>query len=109
MTEVSVVVPYYRDQEGLDRLLAALARQTMPAERFEVVVADDGSSRPPRIPHGLPFGVQVVRQADRGFRASAARAMGSRRSAGSVLGPGAAALVCAGVMRCSRRRLRCRS
>lgn len=85
MTEVSVVVPYYEDQDGLDRLLAALARQTMPAERFEVVVADDGSSRPPRIPDGLPFGVQVVRQADRGFRASAARALGARAAVGRVL------------------------
>ncbi len=85
MTEVSVVVPYYRDQDGLDRLLAALARQTMPADRFEVVVADDGSPQPPRIPDGLAFGVQVVRQPDRGFRASAARAMGARAAAGRVL------------------------
>ncbi|PNL18706.1 glycosyltransferase [Micrococcus sp. FDAARGOS_333] len=85
MTEVSVVVPYYEDQDGLERLLAALARQTMPAQRFEVVVADDGSSRPPRIPDGLPFGVQVVRQADLGFRASAARALGARAAAGRVL------------------------
>ncbi|XNY99709.1 glycosyltransferase [Micrococcus luteus] len=85
MTEVSVVVPYYQDQDGLDRLLAALAAQTMPAERFEVVVADDGSPEPPRIPDGLPFAVQVVRQADRGFRASAARALGARTAAGRVL------------------------
>ena len=85
MTEVSVVVPYYEDQEGLNRLLAALARQTMPAQRFEAVIADDGSSRHPRIQDGLPFGVRVVRQADLGFRASAARALGARAAAGRVL------------------------
>jgi GT2 family glycosyltransferase len=40
---VSVVVPTYRRPEGLARLLAGLERQSMPADRFEVVVVDNAS------------------------------------------------------------------
>jgi polysaccharide pyruvyl transferase WcaK-like protein len=41
---VSVVVPTYATpQEGLDRLIASLDRQTMPAGEFEVIFVDDGS------------------------------------------------------------------
>ena len=41
---MSVVVPFYERQDQLDRLLAGLDLQTLPASRFEVVIADDGSS-----------------------------------------------------------------
>lgn len=40
---VSVVTPHYRDLAGLDRCLAALAAQTYPKDRYEVVVADNNS------------------------------------------------------------------
>lgn len=83
--EVSVVVPYYRDQAGLDLLLAALARQDLPASRVQVVIADDGSPEPPRLPDRFPLDVQVVRQPDAGFRASAARALGASVAEGEVL------------------------
>jgi glycosyltransferase involved in cell wall biosynthesis len=78
---VSVVVPYYRQQAELDRTLAALARQTHPADRLEVVVVDDGSPEAPVVPPG----VVVVRQADEGFRLSAARNLGVRTATGDVL------------------------
>ena len=42
---ISVVIPAYAFPEGLDRLLAALARQEIAA-RFEVLVMDDGSPVP---------------------------------------------------------------
>jgi glycosyltransferase involved in cell wall biosynthesis len=41
---VSVVVAVRDDRPGLERLLTALEEQTLPADRFEVVVADDGST-----------------------------------------------------------------
>ena len=71
---VSVVVPYYRAQADLDRLTAALAAQRGLTGGLQLVVADDGSPVPPRVDPGLPFDVVTVRQPDRGFRASAARA-----------------------------------
>ncbi|WP_295016336.1 glycosyltransferase [uncultured Micrococcus sp.] len=83
--EVSVVVPYYRAQVDLDRLVAALAVQDHPASRLQLVVADDGSPEPPVLPGDLPFASVVVRQEDRGFRASAARALGVRAAEGRVL------------------------
>jgi len=80
-TTVSVVVTHYEQQAELDRTLDAIARQTFPAARLEVVVADDGSSEAPRVPPG----VSLVRQEDRGFRAAAARNLGARHTSGDVL------------------------
>jgi glycosyltransferase involved in cell wall biosynthesis len=42
--KVSVVVPVYNPGERIDGLLASLRRQSMPAEEFEVVFVDDGST-----------------------------------------------------------------
>lgn len=41
--QVSVVVPHYHDLAGLDACLTALAAQTFPADRFEIIVADNNS------------------------------------------------------------------
>ncbi|WP_415839475.1 glycosyltransferase, partial [Nocardioides zeicaulis] len=76
---VSVVVTYFEQQRELDRTLAALRRQTRVPD--EVVVADDGSGEAPAVPPG----VRVVRQADEGFRAAAARNLGVAASTGDVL------------------------
>ncbi|MDO4918760.1 glycosyltransferase [Kocuria sp.] len=81
---VSVVIPYFENQTGLDRALAALARQELPPQDMEVVVADDGSATPPRLP-STPFACRTVWQEDRGFRAGAARNLGARAASGAVL------------------------
>ena len=78
---VSVVVVHYDQQAELDRTLAALARQDHPADRTEVVVVDDGSPVPPRVPDG----VRLLRQEDRGFRVAAARNAGAAAATGDVL------------------------
>ncbi|MEV2238484.1 glycosyltransferase family 2 protein [Micromonospora sp. NPDC049891] len=41
---VSVVVPTYNPGECLDRLVASLLRQSLPANEFEVIFVDDGST-----------------------------------------------------------------
>lgn len=43
MPKVSVIVPTYCSGEGLDRVMASLDAQTMPAAEFETVFVDDGS------------------------------------------------------------------
>ncbi|SIN70541.1 glycosyltransferase family 2 protein [Agromyces cerinus] len=43
MLKVSVVVATYSSGPGLDKLVASLDAQTMPAEEFEVIFVDDGS------------------------------------------------------------------
>jgi GT2 family glycosyltransferase len=40
---ISVIIPTYRRRESVRRTLAALAEQTLPPDRFEVLVAIDGS------------------------------------------------------------------
>lgn len=45
----SVVVPTYRRPDLLARCLTALAEQTLPAEQYEVVVADDAASSDTRL------------------------------------------------------------
>lgn len=45
---VSVIVPVFNDSGRLRLCLQALRDQTYPADRFEVLVVDNGSSDPPR-------------------------------------------------------------
>lgn len=46
---VSVVVPVRDNAEGIRSLLSCLERQTIGRERFEVLIADDGSRVPPGV------------------------------------------------------------
>ncbi|ORI13907.1 glycosyl transferase [Rhodococcus sp. 1163] len=83
---VSVIIPYYDQPSQLSLVLAALAEQTYPADRLEVVVADDGSSQPPPIDRWCArLDIVTIRQEDKGFRAAAARNLGVSASRGSIL------------------------
>jgi GT2 family glycosyltransferase len=42
--QVSVIIPHYQDVARLGLCLEALGRQTVPRERFEIIVADNNSS-----------------------------------------------------------------
>lgn len=78
---VSVIVAHYDQPRELARTLAALRRQDHPADRLEIVVADDGSPEAPVVPEG----VRLVRHEDRGFRLAAVRNLGVAASTGEVL------------------------
>lgn len=84
---VSVVVPYFQAQAGLDQVLAALTVTTHPRTRVQVVVADDGSDRPPSLEvlDGSGISGRVVRQDRDGFRAAAARNRGAAAADGEIL------------------------
>lgn len=82
--DVTVVVTHYDDPRRLHLVLAGLAVQTLPVDRFEVVVADDGSPTAPELPtHG--YDLRLVRQEDQGFRAAAARNLGAAAGRGRLL------------------------
>ncbi len=85
--DVSVIIPYYQSRPQLDLVLEALRLQDYPAERFEVIVADDGSPDPLILNSGPAGGsrIKVVRQPDQGFRAAAARNLGARVADGELL------------------------
>ena len=58
---VSVVIPAHGSQEKLDLTLASLAAQTYPSHLLEVVVVDDGSTSPLRLPEIAPERARLVR------------------------------------------------
>src|SRR5690606_20126064 len=43
MPACSIIIPVYNDAEGLRRCLEALARQSFPIDKAEVIVVDNGS------------------------------------------------------------------
>jgi glycosyltransferase involved in cell wall biosynthesis len=80
---VSVVVPAYGGQDKLDLVLAALARQTYPGTLTEVIVVDNGSEPPLRLPGERPELTRIVR-CERPGRA-AARNAGLAAATGEVI------------------------
>ncbi len=81
---VAVVIPFFEQQDDLNRVLAALEAQDHPADLIEVAVADDGSREPPDI-SASSLRCTVVRQEDRGFRAAAARNLGAAATDAEIL------------------------
>jgi GT2 family glycosyltransferase len=82
----SVVVPTYERPALMARCLAALARQDYPRGRFEVVVVDDGSTRPladsmPAPPADLAVSIVRIRNAG----AAGARNVGAAAARGRWL------------------------
>jgi glycosyltransferase involved in cell wall biosynthesis len=82
---ISVIVTTYNREDALGAVLRALSRQT--EERFEVVVADDGSGpATARVVESWKSNMRVplrhVWQEDHGFRAAEARNRALRASAG---------------------------
>ncbi|MBO3744582.1 glycosyltransferase [Streptosporangiaceae bacterium NEAU-GS5] len=75
---LSVVIPAYGGQHRLDLTLAALAAQTYPATLTEVIVVDDGTEPPLRLPALKPENTRMV------------RAPGDRRGAGHAMNAGIA-------------------
>ena len=86
MPEISVVVATYNRPTLLRRLLEDLGRQTLGAERFEVVVVDDGSQEPVKRTLGatrFPFRLTLLEQANAG--AALARHRGIEAASGRVV------------------------
>ncbi|GLW21321.1 glycosyltransferase [Microbispora triticiradicis] len=86
--EVSVVIPTYNRARELDRTLRSLAHQDLPRDRYEVIVADDGSSDDTRLVvegHAGNLRIGYVYQEDLGFRAGQARNLGAARAEGRIL------------------------
>jgi glycosyltransferase involved in cell wall biosynthesis/LmbE family N-acetylglucosaminyl deacetylase len=83
----SVIVPTYNRQRLLRLTLASLARQTLQAEEFEVIVVDDGSSdgsEQAAAEFADRLAVRYLFQEDRGYRVAAARNLGLRHAAAEV-------------------------
>ncbi|MEH0971095.1 glycosyltransferase family 2 protein [Micromonospora sp. CPCC 205546] len=84
---LSVVMPTYQDPQCLALTLRALTRQTLPPDRFEVIVVRDGGSfdgYPEALAEGAGLRLRVMELAGRKGR-SAARNAGARRASAPLL------------------------
>ena len=75
---ISVIVPCFEAPGALALTLAGLEGQDYPRALFEVVVVDDGSRPPLRVPASTALPVRAVRQERRGFGLARARNAGAR-------------------------------
>ena len=84
--DISVIIPTYNRRDSVERALLALARQTLPPERYETIVVIDGSEDGTRELVGAfkaPYALHCLWQANAG-RAAAINA-GSRAARGAIL------------------------
>jgi len=84
--DFSVIIPTYNRRETLGLCLAGLAAQSLPPDRFEVIVIDDGSTDGTEefcraYPRFFPFG--YIRQQNAG--AGAARRAGVAKATGELV------------------------
>ena len=85
---ISVMLPTYNSVRPLSASLRSLARQT--DDRFEVIVADDGSTRETAeliasLEPELPYALFHMRQEDEGFRLARARNLALTRCRGEYV------------------------
>ncbi|GGL47578.1 glycosyltransferase [Planomonospora parontospora] len=82
---VSVVIPARGGQHRLDLVLAALAAQSYPDHLMEVIVVDDGSEPPLRLPEIAPADTRIVAADPGGWGIAHAVNSGAARADGLVL------------------------
>jgi cellulose synthase/poly-beta-1,6-N-acetylglucosamine synthase-like glycosyltransferase len=80
---ISVVIPAYNDSEGLSACLDALERQTVPREKYEIIVVNDGPVDAPVETMADHYGATFLSQPQRG--AAAARNLGAKQAQGEIL------------------------
>jgi glycosyltransferase involved in cell wall biosynthesis len=80
---VSVVIPVFNNVDGLARCLECLAEQTLPRDRFEVLVVDNGSREAVRLPASCDLSVTVLQEPVPG--SYAARNRGIRNSRAEII------------------------
>ncbi|MDP9846205.1 glycosyltransferase [Streptosporangium lutulentum] len=82
---VSVIIPAYGGQRRLDLALAALAAQTYPDHLMEVIVVDDGSTPPLRLPEIAPSGTRIEVADPSGWGTANAVNTGAALSEGRII------------------------
>jgi glycosyltransferase involved in cell wall biosynthesis len=88
MADLTVVIPTYGKPETLPLVLRRLEAQTLPRDRFEVIVIDDGSpddtsERLGALAASTPLTLRWMRQENRGV--SATRNRGAREARAAIL------------------------
>lgn len=79
--EVSIIIPIYNEEDGIEDCLESLSKQTF--KDFEIIVVDDGSTDGSFEKLQGSEQVQILRQKHKG--AGAARNLGANRAKGDIL------------------------
>lgn len=79
---VTVIVPVYNDQTGIDRCLDALRTQSYPIDQYEVVVVDNNSNPPMRLGDSATANIKLAKCSKVG--SYAARNTGINESHGEI-------------------------
>ncbi|MFF5211300.1 glycosyltransferase [Streptosporangium sp. NPDC000396] len=82
---VSVIIPAHGGQHRLDLTLAALAAQTYPDHLMEVIVVDDGSEPPLRLPEIAPPDTRIVTAGPGGWGIAHAVNTGAALAEGEII------------------------
>lgn len=80
---VSVIVPVFNDQEGIDNCVEALTTQSYPKDRYEIIVVDNNSEPAIRLKDKAEFHIQLLFCGTAG--SYAARNEGIKYSRGEIL------------------------
>lgn len=80
--KVSIIIPVFNDQDGLDIALSSLQSQTYPSDSFEVLVVDNGSCPPIRISDFEGLRVRILQCETPG--SYAARNAGAEAASGEI-------------------------
>jgi len=85
--KISVVIPVYNRTDELRKTLDSLIYQTIPAEQFEVVIADDGSAEDVKavLTEYPQLQIKYAHQPDEGYRVAAARNLGAAQAEGEII------------------------
>ncbi|GAA4595671.1 hypothetical protein GCM10023194_65770 [Planotetraspora phitsanulokensis] len=83
--QVSVVIPAHGGQYVLDLALAALSAQTYPGHLTEVIIVDDGSEPPVRLPPIRPENTRLIVADSSGWGPGHAVNAGVKASDGTVI------------------------
>ncbi len=86
----SVIIPTYNRKRLLEPVLKSLMDQRYPADRYEVIVVDDGGSDGSdalvrEMALDAKTALRYLRQEDKGYRPGTARNLGARHAKGDIL------------------------
>jgi glycosyltransferase involved in cell wall biosynthesis len=79
----SVIIPTYNNSGNLSKTLDTILQQSVDLNEIEVLICDDGSSDDTEAvcdKYSMKLNISYLFQADKGFRAGAARNMGIRKA-----------------------------
>ncbi|SIS10429.1 glycosyltransferase [Natronorubrum thiooxidans] len=81
--DISIIIPVYNNEEGLDQLLKSIAKQTLQDDTFETIVVDNGSTdRTPEVARNHSVTLVFEREVQSSY---AARNRGLEEASGNYI------------------------